>query len=181
MPRYVPVVAGCAILISGLMAAPTSAHVVLDTREAPAGSYFKGLFRIGHGCGTSPTVRVTVQIPSGILSVRPQPKAGWTIDIRKKTLPEPVTGPHGKTVTEVVSEIVWHGGSLPNEHFDEFALQMKLPDAAEGGVLAFPVIQDCEQGSRAWVEVPKPGQSRRDLTSPAPILTLTAKPHAHKH
>ncbi|HBT41528.1 MAG TPA: hypothetical protein DEB21_05755, partial [Rhodospirillaceae bacterium] len=65
--------------------------------------------------------------------------------------------------------------------FDEFALQMKLPDAADGGVLIFPVIQDCAQGTRAWVEVPKPGQSRWDLTSPAPTLTLTAKPQTHKH
>lgn len=171
----------CAVLLSCLSTGGASAHAVLDVREAPAGSYFKGVIRIGHGCGTSPTVRVTVQIPAGILSVRPQPKAGWTIDIRKKTLPEPIVGPHGKTVTEVVSEVVWRGGSLPNEHFDEFALQMKLPDAADGGVLHFPVIQDCEQGARAWVDVPKPGQSRRDLKSPAPTLTLTANPQAHKH
>ncbi len=181
MPRRFVSAAGCAVLISAFMGAQASAHIVLDKREAAAGSYYKALFRVGHGCGTSPTVRVTVQIPSGILSVRPQPKAGWTIDIRRKTLPEPVVGPHGKTVTEVVSEIVWHGGSLPNEHFDEFALQMKLPDAADDGVLIFPVIQDCAQGTRAWVEVPKPGQSRRDLTSPAPTLTLTANPQAHKH
>jgi len=171
----------CAVLLSCLSAGGASAHAALDVREAPAGSYFKGVIRISHGCGTSPTVRVTVQIPAGILSVRPQPKAGWTIDIRKKTLPAPVTGPHGKTVTEVVSEVVWRGGSLPNDYFDEFALQMKLPDAAEGGVLHFPVIQDCETGSRAWIEVPKPGQSRRDLKSPAPALTLIAKPQTHKH
>ncbi|MEQ9557387.1 MAG: YcnI family protein [Rhodospirillales bacterium] len=181
MSIRIPAAAACAVLLSCFFAGGASAHAVLDVREAPAGSYFKGVIRVGHGCGTSPTVRVTVQIPAGILSVRPQPKAGWAIEIRKKTLPEPVAGPHGKTVTEVVSEVVWSGGPLPNDHFDEFALQMKLPDAAEGGVLNFPVIQDCETGSRAWVEVPKPGQSRRDLTSPAPALTLTAKPHAHKH
>lgn len=171
----------CAVLLSCLSTGGASAHAVLDVREAPAGSYFKGVIRIGHGCDTSPTVRVTVQIPSGILSVRPQPKAGWSLEIRKKMLPEPVAGPHGKMVTEVVSEVVWSGGPLPDAYFDEFALQMKLPDMTDGGVLTFPVVQDCEQGSRAWDEVPKPGQSRRDLKSPAPVLTLTANPQTHKH
>lgn len=181
MPRGFLLVAGSAVLISAFTSTQAFAHIVLDTREAAAGSYYKAQFRVGHGCGTSPTIRVTVQIPSGILSVKPQPKAGWTIEIHKKTLPAPVTGPHGKTVTEVVSEIVWHGGSLPNDYFDEFALQMKLPDAAEGGVLVFPVIQDCAQGSRAWVEVPTSGQTRHDLKSPAPTLTLTPQPTSHKH
>ena len=179
--RNLAAAAVIAALLSCTYSNPVSAHVVLDTREAPAGSYFKAVFRVGHGCTGSPATRVTVRIPDGILSVRPQPKAGWTIDVVKKTLPAPVSGPHGKVITEVVSEISWQGGSLPDTFFDEFALQMKLPESAPGNRLTFPVLQGCESGSRDWVEVPAPGQSRRKLTSPAPVLTLTPAGAAHKH
>jgi uncharacterized protein YcnI len=167
--------AACAALLSCVFAGGASAHVVLDTREAPAGSYYKGLFRISHGCGPSPTVGVSVRIPQSILSARPQPKAGWTITIRKEALPAPVNGPHGKAITEVVAEVTWRGGPLPTNYFDEFALQMKLPDQAEGGVLYFPVIQECADGRREWIDVPAPGKSPRDYKSPAPSLRLTPK------
>lgn len=70
--------------------------------------------------------------------------------------------------------MTWSGGSLPDAYFDEFAIQLKLPDAAPGTIIYFPIVQTCEAGERRWVQVPEPGKDH--LHDPAPALTLTAKP-----
>ena len=117
------VLAAAAIFVA---CADASAHVVLDVREAKAGSYFKGVFRVGHGCAGSPTIRVAVTIPDGINSARPQPKPGWDIEIVKRKLETPRDIGHGRQIDEVVSEVVWKGGPLPNAYFDEFAIQIRI-------------------------------------------------------
>ena len=171
------VLAAAAIFVA---CADASAHVVLDVREAKAGSYFEGVFRVGHGCAGSPTIRVAVTIPDGINSARPQPKPGWDIEIVKRKLEAPREIGHGRQIDEVVSEIVWKGGPLPNAYFDEFAIQMRLPDRAENGVIHFPVRQACESGANNWVEVPAPDNAQHahhhGLKFPAPALHLIPKP-----
>lgn len=174
MPHPVFRAALYAAAITCAAAAGAQAHIVLDVREAPAGSYYKGVFRVGHGCGDSATVSITVSIPPGILNVRPQPKPGWQVTIEKEPLAH-AAHHHGHEVTERVARVTWTGGPLPDAHFDEFALQMKLPDAAPDGVLHFPVLQKCEQGERNWADVPPDGRSGRDVKSPAPALRLTTK------
>lgn len=154
-----------------------SAHVVLDKREAVAGSYFKAVFRVSHGCTGQPTVRITVDLPDSIYTARPQPKPGWSISIEKKKLPQPVDIGHGKFIDEAVVRIIWEGGPLPDAYFDEFALQFKLPKSAPGNVLYFPAVQDCTEGSRSWSEIPMHGGASsgghaHHLHSPAPSLTL---------
>ena len=151
---------------------PAVAHVVLETREAPAGSYYKAVFRVPHGCGGSPTTAIAVTLPDGIMSAKPQPKPGWTLAVERQALPRPVAGPHGSTVSERVTRIAWSGGDLPDAWFDAFAIQVRLPDAAPGTVLRFPVEQTCAAGSRHWVGM---GETQGD---PAPALRLTAG-HAH--
>jgi len=167
--------AACAAVIT-CAAAGAQAHVVLDVREAPAGSYYKGVFRVGHGCEGSSTVSITVTVPPGILSVRPQPKTGWLISIEKEPLGEAAHHHHhGHAVTERVARVTWTGGPLPDAYFDEFALQMKLPETAPDGVLHFPVLQKCEKGERDWAEIPVAGMTIRDVKSPAAALRLTPK------
>ena len=90
-------------------------------------------------------------------------------------LPRPIEDAHGNKITETVGEVVWSGGRLLDEHFDEFALMMRLPDRP-GTTLYFPVVQECEQGVHRWIEIPAPGQSARDLREPAPALRLLPKP-----
>lgn len=165
----------CAAALACAAASSAQAHIVIDPREAPAGSYFKGTFRVSHGCMGAATVAVTVSIPPGILSVRPQPKAGWTVTIEREKLAQPVAGPHGHTIDERVARVTWRGGPLPDEFFDEFALQLKLPGAAPDGFLNFPVRQQCETGERDWSDIPGPGQAWHELKSPAPRLRLIPK------
>jgi uncharacterized protein YcnI len=83
-----------------------------------------------------------------------------------------------------VREITWRGGPLPDAWYDEFVIQVKLPDAP--GRYAFKVLQACEQGRNEWVEAA--GQGGK---FPAPVLEVggapatltapTAGDHAHHH
>jgi uncharacterized protein YcnI len=58
-----------------------NAHVTLEYQVANAGSGYKATFRVGHGCGESPTREIAVTLPSGVEGAKPMPKAGCTIAI----------------------------------------------------------------------------------------------------
>jgi len=150
------------------LAAPAMAHVVLTVRTAPAGSYYTGAFEVGHGCSGSATTALRVEIPAAILTARPQPKAGWTLEIEREPLAAPVKGDGGELVTTRAKAFIWRG-RLPDDQFDEFGISAKLPPAP--GMLIFPAVQTCEQGEARWVEAPAAGGPRP--THPAPTLTVT--------
>ncbi len=152
------------------------AHVVLAEPDAQAGSYYPGFFRVGHGCKGAPTVKVRIEVPEGILSAKPQPKAGWRISINREKLAEPVQGKYG-LITERVASVTWEGGPLADDMFDQFGLMLKLPD--EAGTLYFPTVQSCPNGGEnAWVNIPEKGTPWHDTKDPAPMLHL--HPAAHR-
>lgn len=152
---------------------PALAHAVLTPAEAPADSYTKGVIGIGHGCEGSPTLRVRVRIPEGVTSVKPQPKPGWELSIRREKLAKPITDGHGRAITEAVAEVTWTG-KLLDENYDEFVMQMRLPDRP-GETLYFATVQECETGVHRWIEIPAAGKSRSDYREPAPALKLMPK------
>ncbi len=49
-------VASAAITLAVLSASPAAAHVTLEKRQAPVGSYYKAVFAVPHGCAGSATV-----------------------------------------------------------------------------------------------------------------------------
>jgi hypothetical protein len=155
--------------IAACLAAPAMAHVVLTVRTAPAGSYYTGAFEVGHGCAGSATTALRVEIPPAILNAKPQPKAGWTLEIEREPLAAPFKGDGGEMVTTRAKAFTWRG-RLPDDEFDEFGVTAKLPSAP--GVLVFPAVQTCEQGEARWVETPVAGGPR--LAHPAPTLTVAA-------
>lgn len=171
------------MLVSGLFALGTSAalaHVSLEKGEAAVGSTYKAVFRVPHGCEGAPTNVVRVQVPEGVISVKPQPKAGWTL--------EKVRGAYAKSydyygtpTSEGVKEIVWSGGSLGDDEYDEFVLRGYLtPDLAVGEMLYFPVVQECPEGKvERWIEIPAAGQTSDDLELPAPGIKLLEKDGGH--
>jgi uncharacterized protein YcnI len=163
-------------LIAGALciATPAFAHVTLERAEAPADSYYKAVLRTPHGCKGWPTVRVRVRLPDGVTSVKPQPKPGWSLATTKVKVDPPRDDGHGGKIVETVGEVAWSGGKLLDEHFDEFAIMMKLPNRPHA-TLHFPVVQECEQGVHRWIEIPEPGKSARDYREPAPALRLTPK------
>lgn len=166
-----------AALLSVCAVGESAAHVTANPNTAPAGSYFRTALRVGHGCDGSATVALRVTVPDDIYSIRPQMKPGWTITITKKALPAPVDIGHGHSITEKVDTIEWRGGPLPDAYFDEFGLSMKLPDRPAGSRIDFPVVQECEQGERRWIELPVDGGARPK--DPAPSVTLTPGKHMH--
>ena len=149
---------------------PAAAHVALDQAEAAAGSYFKATFRVPHGCDGSPTTSVSIAIPEGVISVKPQPKHGWTVRTEKAAYKQSYEL-HGKTITEGVVRVTWEGGPLADGMFDEFAFMTKLPDDPEIMMIFFPVLQTCEEGSIAWDQLSAHGPDEH-LPRPAPMLHL---------
>jgi uncharacterized protein YcnI len=162
-----------ASLAVGVLGASTTcaAHVTIDPQQGPANGYFRAAFRVPHGCKGSPTVRLRVRVPDGVVSVKPQVKPGWTIGITRTKLAVPLDDGHGGKITEVVSEVSWSGGRLDDAHFDEFGLVMRLPDRPEA-TLHFPVVQECAEGVHRWIEIPEAGRSAADYREPAPALRL---------
>ena len=160
------------------------AHVALDTPSAIAGSYYKAVLMVGHGCdGGQPTHTVTVRVPAGFKGAKPMPKPGWALAIRREPLAQPYTS-HGKTITEDVAEIVWIARSddarLPDAQYDEFVLRGQLP--ATAGPLWFKVQQLCPSGQLDWAEVPASGTSTKGMKAPAVLLSVEpAAPSGHAH
>lgn len=169
-----------AALAACLSASLAHSHIVLDQKTAFTGSYYRAAFRVGHGCEGAATTAISVRLPTGVRGAKPMPKIGWTLDRKIEKLAAPYTS-HGKEVTEAVTEITWRGGSLADEHFDEFAVQMQLPETP--GALWFKVLQTCAKGSIDWAETPASGMNTQGLKAPAALLeVLPAKPaEAHKH
>jgi uncharacterized protein YcnI len=130
-----------------------SAHVDPDPLAMEAGTTGDVAFMIEHGCDGSPTTSLKFEIPDGVTSVAPIAKDGWTA-----------------TVTGNVLE--FKGGPLPADQEDQFAITMTAPAAAAEA--RFPVIQTCEQGELAWIEIPAEGAAEPE--HPAPTLTITAGP-----
>ncbi|WP_082540733.1 DUF1775 domain-containing protein [Pseudolabrys sp. Root1462] len=150
-----------------------SAHVTLDKKEVAIGSFYKAVLTVPHGCDGSPTVKIAVQIPEGVISVKPMVKPGWTIEIKRGAYAKPYSFLHGAKFTEGPKEIVWSGGALPDGYFDEFILQTFVAgELTPGTTLYFPVTQTCQKGEHRWVQVPSAGKPDEHLGEPAPAIKL---------
>ena len=154
---------------------PAFAHVTLEQARAPAGSYYKAVFRVSHGCEGSPTRAITVFLPEGVVGAKPMPKAGWTLESKKEKLPKSYES-HGTIVDERVAVISWSGGRLLDSEYDEFAIRMQLP--AETGLRRFRILQQCEQGQTDWSEMPTADKAAR---YPAPTLEVIPAAGGHHH
>ncbi len=167
-----------------LVAGTAQAHVVLEEPAALAGGSYRASFRIGHGCGSSPTTGIQVFIPAGVRGAKPMPKAGWTLTTRREPLAKPYDN-HGKTVREDVVEISWTAQSpasaLPDDWYEEFVLRATLP--AQAGALWFRVLQTCASGQLDWADVPAQGTSTRGMKTPAALLEVlpSGSGAAHVH
>ncbi|KRQ09399.1 hypothetical protein AOQ73_10180 [Bradyrhizobium pachyrhizi] len=161
-----------------LAAQPAIAHITLEGKQAAVGSYYKAVFAVPHGCAGSATIKIRVQIPEGVIGVKPMPKAGWTLDA--------VTGKyaaqydyHGAKLSEGVKEVAWSGGKLADQNYDEFVMQTFLTDTLKPNTtLYFPVVQECEQGVSRWIDTPADGQGGghdHGSKTPAPGVNLLPK------
>ena len=164
-------------VFAALAASPVGAHVSLENRQATIGGPYKAVFTVPHGCAGSATTKIRVQIPEGVIAVKPMPKAGWSVEaISGKYATE--YSYHGKKFTEGVKEVVWSGGKLADGHYDEFVMSTYLTgNLKPNSMLYFPVVQECEQGVSRWIDIPAQGAGHsHDDKSPAPGIKLMPKP-----
>jgi uncharacterized protein YcnI len=165
----------CAAAAS-LMASSASAHVTLDNRQATIGAGYKAVFAVPHGCAGSATTKIRVQIPEGVIAVKPMPKAGWNVEVIKGKYAAEYDF-HGTKFSEGVKEVVWSGGKLPDDYYDEFVVSTFLTGALKPDtVLYFPTVQECEQGVSRWIEIPAGDHAAHESKWPAPGVKLMPKP-----
>lgn len=166
----VPTLVGAAALVA-LLPALADAHATLETQEAAANSTYKAVVRIGHGCEGSPTTAIRVQVPEGVIAVKPMPKPGWELTTKKGDY-EKAYDYFGTQMTKGVQEVVWSSGSLPDEFYDEFVFSARLTDFEPGTVVYFPTVQECAEGVHRWIEIPKVGEDPDSYAEPAPSITI---------
>jgi periplasmic copper chaperone A len=160
---------------AALALAPSAfSHIVLEQGSAQAGSSYRAVLRVGHGCGSEATQAIRVLLPAGFRGAKPMPKPGWTLATRNEKLAQPYSS-HGKEVTQDVVEISWTAATpanaLPDAHYDEFILRGTLPE--QPGALWFKVLQRCATAQNDWAEVPATGTETKGMKTPAALLTVT--------
>jgi len=163
-------------LAMGGIAAPAFAHSTLEVGSASAGGSYKAVIRVPHGCAGKPTNVVRVKLPQGYYAVKPMPKPGWTLEKIVGKYEKPYNN-HGTEMTEGVTEVVWSGGNLLDDEYDEFVMRGSLGGDLEiGSKIWFLVVQECPEGAaERWIEIPAEGQTTSDLAKPALGLTITEK------
>jgi uncharacterized protein YcnI len=137
-----------------LIAAGTaSAHIDPDPIAMQAGTSGTVAFKVEHGCDGSPTTSMKFEIPDGVSGVTAVDKDGWTA-----------------TLTGDVLEFT--GGPLAADQEDHFDISFTAPSTP--GDIHFKVIQTCEQGDLAWIEVAEEGAAKPE--HPAPTIKITQGP-----
>jgi uncharacterized protein YcnI len=135
------------------------------------------VLRVPHGCDGAATTAIRVQIPAGVYGVKPQPKAGWKVEVITGKYAQPFAN-KGAQIAEGVTQVSWTGGNLPDAYYDEFVLSTSLADSLmPGTTLYFPVVQECEGGKTdRWIEIPAAGKVADDYKNPAPGVALQRAP-----
>ena len=95
-----------------LAAWPATAHVSLENRQATIGASYKAVLTVPHGCAGSATTRIRVQIPEGVIAVKPMPKAGWSVEAISGKYATDYSY-HGKKFSEGVKEVGRAAASCP--------------------------------------------------------------------
>lgn len=61
-------------LAASIIATSATAHAVLETPTAQVNTTYKAQIRIAHGCEDEATRKLIVDIPAGVISVKPMPQ-----------------------------------------------------------------------------------------------------------
>jgi uncharacterized protein YcnI/copper(I)-binding protein len=160
-----------ALSLAGAGAA--SAHASFETDKVASESNFKAVLQVPHGCDGKATTEVKVKLPEGFVFAKPQPKAGWEIEIIKGDYQKSYDN-HGKTVTSGPLEIRWKNGNLSDDYYDTFVIKGTISGFDKETQIAFPVTQLCgATGKVVWDEIAAQGQNAHSLEHPAPTVTVT--------
>jgi uncharacterized protein YcnI len=161
--------AGWLVLLGALaFTSVAQAHVSLHPNTLPAGSFPTIDIRVPNEEKTANTTRVAVLFPPGFIDVSPGYLPGWTVQKKTRKLAKPVKTDEG-TVTEEISQVIWSGGKLPPEYFQDFPFSTTIPDSDAGKSLAFKTVQTYDNGKVSrWI-------GPESASEPAPTVNVTPK------
>ncbi|WP_409461841.1 YcnI family protein [Amycolatopsis sp. GA6-003] len=173
-------VAATGLLGAGLASAHVSANVYGD--QPAKGGYGTIFFRVPNEDAKLGTIKLEIDVKPdyGIGNIRTKPIPGWTAEVTKSKLPQPVTTASGTKITEAVTKIVWTaqpGTKIGTTEFQEFEISGgPLPSTVDQ--LEFPAIQTYEGGKVVDWNQPTP-PSGEEPEHPAPTVKLAAKSSEH--
>jgi uncharacterized protein YcnI/copper(I)-binding protein len=170
---------GYAVLIASVSAIPALAHTSFVNGTAAQESTIVAALQVPHGCeGGLATTEVRMILPEGFIAAKPQPKAGWELEIIKGDYQKSYKN-HGSEVKSGPTEIRWKNGNLPDDFYDTFNVQGKVSGVEAGTELPFRVTQLCgDKGKASWDQVAAAGVDPHSLDNPAPVIRITAKAEA---
>lgn len=151
-------IAGTTVLIPAL----AHAHIAVASGLGVANTTQEVTFSVGHGCSGADTVAVSIEIPTGVSSVRPETSDFGQVDVQ--------TDDAG-----AVTLVSWRKSSAPlqaDTQFYKLSLRLKVSDVPFSR-LYFPAHQSCRaaEGTATtvvdWVGIDEPDGS---LVEPAPAL-----------
>ena len=167
-----------ALTAAAVLAAPAAAqaHVTIQPKEVPAGSFARLDVRVPNERDDAGTTKVQVQMPDGVASASYESVPGWTVEITREAAPEPIDM-HGEEVTEQIDTVTFTGngkqGIVEPGQFRDFGLSVRTPDGEPGETLTFKAIQTYEGGEIVrWI-------GPEDSDDPAPTITLAETPGQH--
>jgi uncharacterized protein YcnI len=170
-----------AALAIGALAAPASAHVTVNPREATKGGFAKLAFRVPNERPDSGTTKLEVSFPVDhpLAHLNVRPVAGWTYKIERQKLATPIKSgePGEEDVTDYISKITWEGGTIAPNEFQEFEISGG-PLPADVDQITFKAVQTYASGEVVrWIEEATPGGEEPE--HPAPVLKLVAGEDEH--
>jgi periplasmic copper chaperone A len=152
-----------ALVALGVTVGPAGAHVGIVTASTSAASTTDSVttvtFAFDHGCGSSPTMALDLQLPAGAVVATPVPTTdglmdGWVL--------ESAQGDGASTSRQVVRLA---GPPIPDGQASTFTVQIKGYDTSVDHLV--PTVQVCSQGEEAWID---PDQASANA---APFLVAT--------
>jgi uncharacterized protein YcnI len=137
--------AACTTLL--LAATAAWAHVEPDPNRVKPGKEVTVEFTPEHGCGDSVTTEMEFRVPKGAKAAAPVEQDGWTTSVQGRT-------------------ISFESDTVPDDE-TSFGITFTTPDKKT--LLAWKVVQRCQEGVDRWIEGPN-GEH------PAPIVGVGKKP-----
>lgn len=170
-----------AALVCSATFSVASAHVTFLDGEVEQESTILATLQVPHGCDGKATTEVQVKLPEGFVFAKPQPKAGWELEVIKGDYQKTYDN-HGAKVSSGATEVRWKNGNLSDDFYDTFVIQGKVSGIDAGTALAFPVKQICGADVEDWDQIASGGANAHGLKSPAPVLKVVAGGgHDHGH
>jgi uncharacterized protein YcnI len=104
------------------------------------------------------TTALRLVMPSGLKDIMPTVHGGWSISTKKES-------------GDLVTEINWNGGTIPNGQRDDFTFRAQAP--AKAGELAWKAYQTYSDGSIvSWDQKPMPGKEMDDALTPYSVTAV---------